>query len=380
MVSPYPLPQTVTPIDDRKPGAVVSVKDPPQGVDGQLTELGVTVKRIVYRSTSGVDGAPTRTSAIAVIPNGPPPPGGWTMVAYGHGNTGVIPHCAPSLYSSLLGNAKIIAGTVIKGYAVVMPDLQGLGEPGPVNPFFDGRTYGYNMIDSIRAFHAIAPTILSTKWISSGLSLGGLASWGAIDLANDYGQGLDLLGGVTIVPAADMTDLVDKAQAGTLTRDQYPVWVYLLQSLAQGYPSQVNLDDFRSASAKAKWPALIECLPTGNPSLLDVLQARDSLTPDDLRPKSRAAADFVRRILRQRALPVARATAPTLVMYGTADPLVDTAWTERVIARSCDEGSKLFIVKRIGETHSNIDSSQTADFLNTLRSGGPTISNCGNRP
>ncbi|MBJ7289145.1 lipase family protein [Williamsia sp.] len=379
LVSAFPTPSITKPVDNRNPGSVVSVADPTEAVDGDLLAVGATVKRIVYRSTSGIDDSPTLVSGIAVIPNGPPPNGGWPVVAYGHPSSGVKPVCAPSLFSSMLGNAGVLAALVVGGYAVVMSDYQGLGQPGYVHPFLDSKTYGNNMIDAVRAIRAIAPENVSTQWVAYGSSLGGLAAWAAADRATAYGQGLTLLGTAAISPFADMTELVDRAVDGTMTRDQYPLYIYLLQTMSQTYPS-MRLDDYRSPFARSVWATALECLPSARTSPDDIVRALTSLGPDDLRPASPAAAAFVRSKLAERALPIGTNPAPTLVTYGTDDQSSPPQWTERAIARSCANGQKLDVIKRVGETSAELDAGQSVAFINTVRTSGWTFTNCEQRP
>lgn len=85
-----------------------------------ITELGAIVKRVEYRSRSGIDNSPTVVSGIVVTPKGPPPPGGWTTIAFGHGTTGVLDNCGPSEYVNLIGSDEIIAALVLNGFAVAM--------------------------------------------------------------------------------------------------------------------------------------------------------------------------------------------------------------------------------------------------------------------
>ena len=145
------------------PGSLVRAMTMPWLHD--VLERRMLAARVVYRSTSG-DGQPTVVSGSVFIPSGDPPAGGWPVIAYGHGTTGVDKSCAPSSSDSLLGYAQAVGGLVRRGYAVALPDYQGIGTPG-VHPYTDSRTAGLNMIDAVRALRATFRSV-SNRWGAFG--------------------------------------------------------------------------------------------------------------------------------------------------------------------------------------------------------------------
>ena len=54
-----------------------------------LADLKSKQFKVVYRSVSGIDGSSREVSGTVVVPAGPPPAGGWPIIAYGHGMTGI---------------------------------------------------------------------------------------------------------------------------------------------------------------------------------------------------------------------------------------------------------------------------------------------------
>ncbi|WP_290727262.1 lipase family protein [Gordonia sp. UBA6683] len=377
--SPLPSASLTTPRDTGKPGAVLAVEDPPRGPIKAINNRDAVVKRIIYRSTSGIDNSATEVSGILVVPKGTPPAGGWPLVAFGHGNSGIESTCGPSEYANLLGNDTIIEAFRLNGYAVVMSDYQGLGYGKEIHPFLDAKTYGNNQIDAVRAAQAIAPDV-SNHWVSFGVSLGGMAAWAAGDRQPGYGSDTNLDATVALVPVGDMRGLADRAAQGTLTRDQYPLLVYALDSLAKTFPDRFNLDDYRSERVKSEWDTLVQCVPDSTGDLTATQRALSELTPQDLMPKSAAATTALRDQLADYALPVGRTNSPVLVMYGTDDPLIPPQWTERVIGKSCEAGENLTIVKRVGDTHAGLDSAQAIPWMKGVLNGDKPESNCDNRP
>jgi pimeloyl-ACP methyl ester carboxylesterase len=350
---PYKGKPQLAPADmtDDGPGSLVSVEPFSSGAE-LLDEDGATYMRVVYRSTSGMDGTPTEVSAAIAIPAGVPPEGGWPVIGFGQGTKGV-------LYKN--------------GFAVAASDFQGSGVKGFYHPFLDSKTYGYNIIDSVRAARRVGAD-LSDKWMTYGHSAGGLAVWGATEEAPEYGRGLDLLGSISMAPAADMSDLADAAWNGTLTNEQRVTLVYALQSISWFNP-EMNLDDFRSGVTAANWDLVLNCIPT---DFDQVARVWETMTNADLKPKTYEDVVWLRDQLAARAVPSnRRIDTPLVVAYGTQDGLVNEDWFEKAISRACAMGSNLEIRKEPGKGHANLDQSFVMGWLNDRLSGVPAPpSNC----
>nr|WP_296769741.1 lipase family protein [Rhodococcus sp. (in: high G+C Gram-positive bacteria)] len=355
------------------PGSLVSA-EPLDDIAQDITELGATATRLVYRSTSGTDGRPTDVSGTVVIPGGIAPEGGWPVVSFGHGTTGVLNNCGPSKYVNLLGSAPIVAALVLNGYAVTMTDYQGLGLDGSYHPYLDSKTFGYNMIDAVRAARNFLPT-LSTRWAAYGVSLGGMAAWAASDRNAEYGGGLDLVGTAAIVPVSDMAGLADSAAAGTLTRAQYPLLMYALHGLAITHP-EMNLDDYRSGLARDRWDDFMQCVPPGSDAVPELVAG---LTASDLRPVSQEATDRLRGWLTDMALPKQKSTSPLLVMYGSEDDLILQAWTEKALASACRSGDVVEYELHNGEGHGDLDSSRSVPWVKARFAGQRVVDTCEQR-
>lgn len=351
-------------------GSLISA-EPIEDIATDITELGATATRVVYRSTSGVTGSPTEVSGTVIVPAGTAPEGGWPIVSFGHGTTGVLNACGPSLYANLLGNAPIVAALALNGFAVAMTDYQGLGMDGDYHPYLDSKTFGYNMIDAVRAARNFMPT-LSTRWAAYGVSLGGMAAWAASDRNGEYGGGLELVGTAAMVPVSDMSGLADAAANETLTRAQYPLLMYALHSLAISHP-EMNLDDYRSGFAKERWDDLLECVPPGS---LDVPELQTQLEPADLKPVSAEATDRLRGYLSDMALPQQGSTTPLLVMYGSEDDLILEPWTEKALQRACDSGDLVEYELHQGEGHGNLDSSRSLPWVKGMFAGQRPVNTC----
>ncbi|BBY48985.1 putative lipase [Mycolicibacterium arabiense] len=356
-------------LTDDGPGSLVSV-EVMHGSE-ELEDANATYARVVYRSTSGIDDSPTEVSGVVAIPPGTPPKGGWPVISFGHGTTGVLEKCAPSRFPTLPGNGFMMQAMILNGFAVTMTDYQGLGVPGYYHPFLDSKTFGNNMIDAVRAARRVGAD-LSTQWVAFGHSLGGMAAWAAADRAGVYGQGLDLMGTLSMAPAADMAGMADAAWNGTLTADQRVAMVFVLQTLKWSNP-ELDLDRYRRGYTAANWDALLDCLP---PDIDDILRVRSKMQNSDLRPETPADRDRLRDLLAQMALPQNKLTTPMMVVYGTQDTLVDVAWFEQAVSRACAQGDHIQIEKSIGQGHSDLDSTYGLPWLRDRLTGQDIPNSC----
>ncbi|MET0474713.1 MAG: lipase family protein [Mycobacterium sp.] len=351
------------------PGSLISAMTMPQFLAAAGSEE-IRAARVVYRSTNGDTGAATLVSGSVFTPKGEPPPGGWPIIALAHGTTGLGKECAPSLTDDLWGLSDPVLAYVKNGYAVALADYEGLGEDG-VHPYTDAKTAGLNLIDSVRALrHAFTGT--SDRWLAFGGSQGGGAAWAADEQAATYAPQLELVGAVSNSPAADLTGLVVKAQRGTLTDDQMPLFLSIVESIARLHP-EVNRGDFRSGAAANSWVELLSCDPDTGDSRA---AARKRLAPADFAPRTSAAADRLRAVLAKWALPRGPLSAPLSVIYGGTDTYIDTQWTTDAIARQCTLGGVVQWDLQPDKGHGDIDIGSQFDWLADRFAGKPAIDQC----
>ncbi|PIB91592.1 lipase family protein [Caulobacter sp. FWC2] len=337
-----------------------------------IRATGATPFRIRYTSVSAWNGAPITVSASAFLPAGPPPQGGWTVVAIGHGTTGILPECAPSLSPDLSGIAPLVAQFLAQGFAVTMADYEGLGEPG-VHAYLNAEAAGRNIIDSVRALRQLRPGAVSNRWLAVGGSQGGGAVWGANEVAAAYAPDLNLLGVFAFAPAARFTDYVDIAAVGKLNPDQTAAYVWMLMSLSRGRPD-FDLGPYRRGSVARNWTKLSYC--TG-PHAGERLEALKQITPDELKPASLAARRQMKAIMAGLALPKRRAAAPMLVLYGGRDSFLDPAWTAQAVRQACHLGSKVQGILQPEKEHGNLDLTPSVEWLAHRLAGEPVSNSCG---
>jgi pimeloyl-ACP methyl ester carboxylesterase len=331
-----PEPISSADLNGTGPGSLVTATTMP-AVTRTVEGRSLRAARVVYRSTDGDNGSPTVVSGSVFTPRGDAPQGGWPVVSLGHGTLGIDGPCAPSLSPNLLNLVHYVKALTGIGFAVALPDYQGLGTKG-IHPYSDARTAGFNMIDAVRALRHTFGDI-SDKWAAIGDSQGGGASWAADEQAASYAPELNLVGAVASSPAADISGLVDKAEQGTLTTEQRPVVQALVETLARLHPD-VNRDDFRDFTARQVWDDLLDCSEGGAYRRAAAIQR---LGPREFAPHSPEAADRLRGLLADWALPQQPLSAPLYVWYGGKDPFIDSEWTATAIQRACELGGEVTI-------------------------------------
>lgn len=161
-------------------------------------------ERILYTSTSGVDGAtPIVASGALFTPSGPPPEGGWPIVSWGHGTVGVADMCVPSWAGRPWRDVEYLSAWISEGFAIVASDYEGLGTPGR-HPYLLTRSAGQPLLDAARAVVG-DHSEFRNQVVLVGQSQGGGAVVTAAALAADYAPDLNVIG--TVATGAGVIDI-----------------------------------------------------------------------------------------------------------------------------------------------------------------------------
>ncbi len=194
------------------PGTTISVAARPDGWHGMT---GGSV--LDYWTTTSA-GVPVPTSGAVFLPPGEPPAGGWPVVAYDHGTTGLGMGCGgisnPEGSPFPAGREKedrILQYFQSKGFAVVATDYLGLAafDTGP-HPYLQLRTEATATMDMVRAARATYPQ-LSRTWIAAGVSQGGQAALGTGHMQRTYAPDLDFRGTIAVDPESDVEKVLPAA-------------------------------------------------------------------------------------------------------------------------------------------------------------------------
>ena len=173
---------------------------------------GARTRLVLYRSV-GARGKAVAVSGLVSVPKGKAPKGGFPVVSWAHGTTGIADKTAPTR----LGGASeyiresLLEAWIKKGYAVVRTDYEGLGTPG-VHPYLIGRSEGRSVLDIVRAARELDDDV-SARLAISGHSQGGHAALFAAALAPRWTPELTLRGTAPFAPASQLDEQVPLVRA-----------------------------------------------------------------------------------------------------------------------------------------------------------------------
>jgi pimeloyl-ACP methyl ester carboxylesterase len=284
---------------------------------------GVTATRILYhtRTANNVDAL---ASGVVLIPYGKPPKGGWPLLAWSHGTSGVARACAPSLMISLFYNWEGLYEYVTLGYAVVATDYAGLGTTGR-HAYLDMLSNATDVIHSVPAARAAVPG-LSEKWIVIGHSQGGLSTLGVAQLENTL-RDPHFLGTVTLAGASDLEEAIDAA-----ARVNDPMLNGLLAFIVFGgktiYP-QLELSEILTDTALARYNTFVE------DGCRAAYGAFGSLAPNEMFKPGWTENPLIKQLLARDRPGVQPVRGPLLLVTGGTDVMfVDLRSPRRACRRS----------------------------------------------
>jgi hypothetical protein len=350
------------------PGTLLAAQ-PVTNLDPSLVALGAHEWRVWYTSRSGLNNRPVIVSGMVIEPAGSAPAGGWPVIAWAHGTTGVADDCAPSATSNLAGQLGGVLPLLQQGFLITATDYEGLGTPGP-HPYLVPTSEGRSVIDSVRAARDLVPNT-STRWAVFGASQGGQAAWATDELARTWGRGLDFLGAAAAAPAADIAPVTALVPNG-LSQSDLGLYPLVLYGLKLQHP-RLRYSDYLSGQALAEAPLI--------PVTCATEQVFGSLPAADYTPRSAAALRLVHRYLEENALPQRRASGPLFVAQGTADNIVLPAWNDAAVADACRIGDVVQYTKYAGAAHPALPAAEVdvVTWLDSRFAGAPAPDNCPRR-
>ena len=193
--------------------------------------LPADAQRIMYRST-GAAGGPIAVTGTYLQPKTPwTGPGPRPLAVVAPGTQGQGDQCAPSRSmevglgiqtappSMAAGYSIIDALTMVtEGFAVVVPDYEGLGTPGH-HPYVNRDSQGRSALDAARAALRLPGTDLApdSKTVVTGYSQGGGTAAAAGEMQPDYAPDVNLVGIAAGAPPSDMLGTLDRVDGGLLT-------------------------------------------------------------------------------------------------------------------------------------------------------------------
>ena len=304
--------------------------------------------RVRYRSVS-VEGRPVEVSGMVARPAAPPPAGGYPVLAWAHGTTGVADDCAPSRWGSAI--LTTVQPFLDAGFVVAATDYEGLGTPG-VHPYLVSVSEGRSVLDSVRAArHVIDGT--SQQVVVMGHSQGGHAALATAEIADDWSPELELAGTISIAPAGDLVDIVP---IGLLHADAFGFGALVVAGWSDAYSDLDATDVLTDAGLEIVEIAEQRCVG-------EVFDAVDGRPIDTFVRRPPSEIPEWRRRTEDNTIHPDEVTGPVLLVQGAEDFLIPSRLTEALASDLCDAGVAVRYAAYPGEGHGSVVIAAGADMV-----------------
>lgn len=337
------------PLVDGAPGAVLRsarIAGAPQGA---------TAYRILYLSRDHA-GRPAALSALVFVPAAVAPADGRNIVALAHGTVGVAQRCAPSRGRGFFAHVDGLARFVRAGYAVVVPDLEGLGTPG-THTYLVGEPSAHATLDAVRATGRFAAADASERFVVWGVGQGGHTAIFTAQEAASYAPELELAGVAAGAPIANLARLLD-AGAGTPAGDVMAA--YMLSTWSRIHP-QLDLGAVVTASSRATVGRIAAlCVPLDHDRIGPALGSVDPKLA--YRSEAPWNADPWKGLLARNTPGATPISVPLIITQGARDSFVRPSATARFARYLCGLGATLEYRPSRGVAHADLGE-KTAPYV-----------------
>ncbi|MFI1694000.1 alpha/beta fold hydrolase [Streptomyces sp. NPDC020794] len=325
---------------------------------------------------------PIAVTGFLLVPRGAAPRGGWPVISWGHGATGVGPVCAPSRHANLYPSSDQYAETdmiehlVQDGYAVVGTDYPGLGFPDTVENFPQTDLESRSVIDAVLAARQ-APTQLGRQWFAVGHSQGGTPVLRVGEDAARWAPGLRFLGTVALAPPSHFAAVMDETGAA---RPPVNVGLAVLGSyIAVGahlYSPRIQYTNVLAPRLAAQIPLAKKLCADELDIYLNNVQLQRIGNPHWARNAT------LRRFIDSLEPAKGRSAGPILLLQGERDQTVPVEVTTALNKELCDLGDVVNYRIYADANHESVLSASYKDVAAWLRDrlqGQPAPSTCQSR-
>src|SRR6202140_3569925 len=291
------------PLPPGKPGELIRSEP----IDQYNLPYELSALRILYYSRTA-NGEGVAVSGVVLIPDGKPPAGGWSVIAWAHEFRGAARQSSPSLMKNL-GAGPILAMYANLGYAVVATDYSGLGADSG-KPVLDMESNALDVIYSVAAARAAVKEI-GPKWIAVGSFEGALA---AVAVAESEVRDPNYLGSVAISGVADTQEAYQRFAQGSSNR----MLLVLASTVKALYPEFQVIDMLKDQALPAYERVAQTCGEETEPEFTN-----DMLKPgwEDNR--------FVKEFFRRNTPGQKAAHGPLLVISGEGEVALPAEMSEK---------------------------------------------------
>lgn len=294
---------------------------------------------ITYRSR-GVHEEPIVASGYILLPKGKAPKGGWPVLAWAHGTTGVADTCAPSgdyadgpvhVYQKIA--SKALNAWLARGYAIVAPDYQGLGTSGG-HPYMNAQSQLHTVVDAVRAMHQLKSVKLSKNWYVMGHSQGGAASLTVAAFGQKDAPELNLLGAIALAPGGYKYEGIAEYVANQSYIDpSVAAFLPIVLLGAEAAEPALSANDFVS-------PEMQKILNQARNRCLSELQTELKVSPKNVF-KPTVDLTPLTHYLKKQSIELMTPQVPLLLVQGDQDQLVDYQGVHAYYQKVCKENKPI---------------------------------------
>jgi hypothetical protein len=294
----------------------------------RLLPAPVRAWQLLYRSTSAT-GDPNAVSGTLLVPPTPWTDGPRPLVTYAVGTHGIGDSCAPSykLRTGTENEIALIAQALVKGWAVVLTDYEGLGTPG-THTYATGQSEGRAVLDAARATSKVPGAGLSPAGPVGvfGYSQGGQAAAFAAELQPSYAPDVRLAGVAAGGVPADLEEVARFNDGGAA----FGLVIGAATGLATAYPdvpfAEILNDRGRELVERVEQACVVE-LGAAAP----FAELQDFVTIADPLAEPRWQARLAENRAGQQ-----RPGAPIFLYHATFDELIPFRTGKELLGRYCD--------------------------------------------
>ncbi len=367
-----------SPLSDGERGAVIYAR----GFDGTMALPSAARNTLVLYYSVSPDNELVPVSGTVSVPHGEPPEGGWPVITWSHGTTGLSRECAPSLdgpdgpeHGYVKAMQTFLDRYVANGYAVVATDYQGLGVAG-AEAYLQGVPTGRNVLDMVTAGQQIEPDV-GKRYAIMGHSQGGQVELFAAAMGPDYLPDHELVGNAAFAPASHFADRLEALVTTDEVEPALPYVLYILVSYAQTNEA-IDLDRILTQEAISHLSELYdgcEAQALDLPYWSQAVASEQFVDNPDLEAY-RAMADYNDPGNLEIAV-------PTIVFQGTDDHTVLPAGTDAVLRQMCANGNEVYYHPLPGADHRGAivhGADPAFDWIEARFADESADSNCGDLP
>lgn len=329
--------------------------------------------KIAYRSTTA-DGQSNTVSGTVIVPDDgktTPRP----LITYAVGTVGLGDKCAPSagFPGGTTAEAPLVNAALVRGYAVVVTDYEGLGTPGD-HTYMVAKAQASAVLDAARAAQrhpeaaqygvgADAPVGIM------GYSQGGGATAKAAEMAAAYAPELKVKGTASGGVPADLAKVAESLEGGDSAG-------YLLMAAVGQNAADPSLDLDKYLNDEGLRLAEVvrnECLDT-------VLEAGRGKTIEDVTTSNPLDQPDWQQAIADQLIGTQLPSAPTFVYHGDADEQIPYAVGQKLRADWCATGNAVEWTTFAGQSHVGAaiqGNGPALEWLGKRFADQPTPGNCG---